>query len=91
MKPSKRGRNNKFTCDHCKQTFIRGWTDQDAHAEMAELYPELPDVTPENKHTLGVLCDDCFVEFRAWLLALPQERRNELARQARAEMGVVVN
>lgn len=43
----------EFTCDNCHQTFLKGWTDEEAALEM---YENLGDYRGE----LAVVCDDCY-------------------------------
>lgn len=43
-----------FTCDACGRTFPKAWSEDDALAEAAALYP------PELLTDAAVICDDCF-------------------------------
>jgi hypothetical protein len=58
----KMGDENTFTCDGCKGTFIKGWTDADAAREYEDTWKDDPEYGEET----GVLCDDCHAEFMAW-------------------------
>lgn len=44
----------KFVCGECGGTFDKGWSDEDAQAEMLANFGELPD---DDRVTV---CDDCF-------------------------------
>jgi hypothetical protein len=50
-----------FTCERCKQTFEQGWSDEEAIAESKATFGFYP-----GSEQVGVLCDDCYVEFMAW-------------------------
>lgn len=54
---------NTFTCDLCKETFVKGWTDEEAMEEHSEIFPE--SFKPKEEH--ACICDDCFNEFMAWM------------------------
>jgi hypothetical protein len=47
------GEPETFRCDRCKRVFPKGWSDEDALAEMRERFPDMDasDVT--------ILCDSC--------------------------------
>jgi hypothetical protein len=64
---------SEFTCAECGETHEKGWSDEEAAAEHIALYGRRPD--PD----AGVLCDDCFEGFRAWLKGLGPEARLDLA------------
>lgn len=46
--------SDTFKCSRCKETFKKGWTDEEAEAELKENFPgyEIEDC--------DVLCEDCF-------------------------------
>ena len=46
-----------FTCDNCGETREKGWSDEEAAAEAAELYPGM-DLT--DRAEAGVVCDACY-------------------------------
>ena len=45
-----------FTCSHCKLTFQKGRSDEEALSESAEKYGPAP------MSMLAVICEDCFQE-----------------------------
>ncbi len=47
-----------FTCALCKQTFPKGWTDDEAMAEFKENFPRTP---PE---FATQVCDGCYQELK---------------------------
>ncbi len=44
-----------FTCDMCHQTFPKGWSDDEAAAELATVFGTTREKTP-----CAVVCDDCW-------------------------------
>lgn len=46
-----------FTCDNCGVTREKGWTDEEAAAEAAGLFPGLDVTDPAEA---GIVCEDCF-------------------------------
>ncbi len=50
-----------YNCAVCGETFTKGRSDEEARAEQHELWGDLPD------EECDILCDDCFVEFMAWM------------------------
>lgn len=46
--------NDTFTCDYCHGTFEKGWTDEEADAELRENFGLTHDETD------SVACDDCY-------------------------------
>lgn len=53
-------KDDEFKCQKCKKNFIKGWSDEDALKELENS----PWNIPEDE--IGVLCDDCFKEFKIW-------------------------
>jgi hypothetical protein len=47
---------NTYACAKCKQTFEKGWSDEEALAEAAELFEETVGEHP------AIVCDVCFRE-----------------------------
>jgi hypothetical protein len=45
----------KFTCARCGNTFVQGWTDEEAKEEYKEAFAVLPEST-----AVDVVCDDCY-------------------------------
>ena len=48
--------NNEFTCEMCHGTFEKGWTDEEAEAELKQLFAPVP------AEECGLICDDCFLK-----------------------------
>lgn len=46
-------KNNEFQCAVCKRRFEKGWTEEEALANLAEQWPG---ATPEE---CDMVCDDC--------------------------------
>ena len=42
----------EYTCQACRRTLERGWTDEEARAESVTLFGQRDD--------LAIVCDDCF-------------------------------
>jgi hypothetical protein len=61
---------NDFTCEKCQKTFTKGWTKEEAEKEYS--------VAPWNVRgdDRGLICDDCFQEFKEWFSKLtPEDHR----------------
>lgn len=43
-----------FTCDMCHGTFEFEWSDEEAQAELKEMFPDL------EPSQCSVVCDDCY-------------------------------
>lgn len=52
---------NTFVCAMCEETFLKGWSDDEAMAEFKRNYPG-----PAMKQEYAILCDECHEEFREW-------------------------
>jgi hypothetical protein len=63
---------DKINCDKCEETFIKGWSEEDADKE----YHSSPWFIP-NQDT-GILCEDCFEEFKIWFATLTDEDHKKL-------------
>ena len=50
-----------YECGSCHGTFDKGWSDQEAEAEMAENYPDGLDADDRE-----IICDDCYNQFMKW-------------------------
>lgn len=50
-----------FVCAHCGGTFGKGWSDEEAVAEAAEM-----PWAPIDEADQEVICDDCYQAFTAW-------------------------
>lgn len=46
--------HNEFQCAMCREVFEKGWTDEEAEAELVALWGNIP------KEECGTVCDDCF-------------------------------
>ncbi len=63
---------NEFTCEKCDQTFIKGWSDEEAQKEFDDAPYNIPG---DNRVSL---CDDCFKEFYEWFYKLTDEDRRRI-------------
>ena len=45
---------DKYTCAVCKNTYEKGWSDQEQEKEMKEIWGDIP------KEDRAIICDDCF-------------------------------
>ena len=45
-----------YTCAVCKETFEKGWCDDEAMEEAEEMFPSIPEDEME------LVCDDCYNE-----------------------------
>jgi len=45
---------NQYRCDACGGVFDKGWSDDEAAAELSENFPGF---TPEDS---GIVCDSCY-------------------------------
>ncbi len=52
------GLGDQYECSVCHGTFTKTWSDEEAMAEMAEMWAETDD--PQ------IVCDDCFHAVTAW-------------------------
>jgi len=52
---------NKFTCAHCGNTFVKGWTDEEAREEYKENFPETQGDEED------VVCSNCYTAILHWL------------------------
>ena len=43
-----------FTCDSCKETFLKNWSEEEAVAEYRQLFGEEPEIDA------GSVCDECY-------------------------------
>lgn len=68
--------HDTFTCFKCGGTFDKDRSDEDAMAAMLKtdgpLYPG---------ETVGILCDDCYQEYRRWYDGLSEDKRAEMERE----------
>lgn len=58
-----------FTCEKCNETFPKGWSDEEALAEM-----EKNGLGNLNEDELGVLCEECYRDFQVWLTVQKPEK-----------------
>jgi len=47
--------NNEYTCEKCQGTFIKGWSDEEAKAELDRNFPGM------EIENCAMICDDCYV------------------------------
>lgn len=64
--------SRRFTCEKCKKTFDKGWSDEDALKEY--------EVSPWNlpQDGKGLVCDDCFTDFKKWFDSLTPEQHEKI-------------
>lgn len=55
--PAVSNATDTFTCANCGETYEKAWSDEEAAAEAAELFPSLDITDPEEA---PVVCDSCF-------------------------------
>jgi hypothetical protein len=53
--------NNKYTCSNCKQTHIKGQSDQEALQEHTTLFPD------QKNDELVLVCDPCFIKIMEFM------------------------
>jgi nitrate/TMAO reductase-like tetraheme cytochrome c subunit len=46
-------KENEYECEVCHNVYEKGWTDEEAREEEADIFGE-------NDHDSGIVCDDCF-------------------------------
>jgi hypothetical protein len=49
-----------FTCSRCKGTFEKGWSEEEAAAELAR------DFAGHRQEDCDELCEDCYQRFMRW-------------------------
>lgn len=60
----------QFTCEKCHQTFNKGWSEEETEKEFASAPWNVPG------DDRGLICDDCFEEFKKWFDSLtPEDHR----------------
>jgi len=52
--------NNTYTCAHCRGTFEKGWSDEEAMKEKDRDYAQFP------IEECALVCDDCYQKYNAW-------------------------
>ena len=77
-----------FTCESCRGTFDKGWSDAEATAEAEELFPGI-DVTDPS--VAGIVCDGCFEYIMARARAEAPEMIGEGWRCYRTDSGMAVH
>jgi hypothetical protein len=58
---------DEYRCEGCGGVFKKGWSDEEALAELKEVWGDIP------VSECGVICDDCNQLFMAWMA---QQRKN---------------
>lgn len=58
-------RERFFTCAVCRNTYEKGWPDEDAADELADTFGQ------PRRADDDVTCDDCYEAIVAWGKALP--------------------
>ena len=67
---------NTFTCEKCERTFAKENSDHDAQKE----YDQSPWNIPGEDH--GVVCEDCFKQFKIWFESLTEEDHKKIREKA---------
>ena len=49
-----------YTCSHCRGTFEPAWSDEEAKAEAAETFPDVP------LEECAIVCDECYKKIMSW-------------------------
>ena len=60
-------KNRKFTCQKCLQVFLKNRTEKEAKEEFMTAPWNIPG------DEIGLLCDECFNEFKIWFSQLSAE------------------
>lgn len=60
--------HGEFTCDACGETFPKAWSDEEAHAEAEEVFPDGVGDDP------AMVCDDCYEQMTAAFATLRARR-----------------
>lgn len=47
-------KENEYQCAMCGGIFEKEWTDEEAEAELKEIFGDVP------KENCGIVCDDCY-------------------------------
>lgn len=55
--------DDTYICAVCGERFEKGWTDEEAAAETAELFGAEAAAADD----LEIVCDDCFQKMNAWM------------------------
>jgi hypothetical protein len=66
----------EFTCDNCRDTFIKNWTDAEAKKELNESPWNIPG------DEICILCDNCFEIFQKWFASLTPEEHEKIRAEA---------
>lgn len=53
-----------FTCVICHETFDKGWSDEEAKAELDDAFPTL------NEGDCDLVCDDCYKQLPEWMKSI---------------------
>ncbi len=61
-------KKNEYQCASCNNIYEKGWSDEEAEAEMKDLWGNLP------KEEMAIVCDDCFK-------GIHPEKNKELAKK----------
>jgi len=62
----------RFTCEKCLKTYDSGWSDAEAEKE----FQSVPWNVPGDER--GLLCDDCFKEFKKWFDSLTPAQHKQI-------------
>jgi hypothetical protein len=64
---------NTFTCDNCRRTFNEKRTEYETRKEFEQAPWNIPG------DSIGVMCDDCFKEFKVWFDSLTEEDHKRIS------------
>ncbi len=53
-----------YRCSHCKGIFEKAWSDEESRTEFDKRWPDEDFKKAKNA---GILCDDCYEEFKVWM------------------------
>jgi protein-arginine kinase activator protein McsA len=63
MSKNEPNQTHEYTCDACGGTFSKGWSDENAVAEMNREWGDIP---VDKRSTV---CETCYIKFNEWLKA----------------------
>ena len=69
-----------YTCDVCKGQFKKTTSEEEANEESRRLWG-----IDGNHHDAGIVCDDCFKEFKQWWDILPRAERRRMEREQKRQ------
>lgn len=70
-----------YECSNCHGVFEKGWSDEEATAELGENFPGFQPTACE------IVCDDCYQKIMGWAATLPEDERKRLSDPTSGEHG----